>query len=97
MVECGAPAPAADHFTSSSSGVYRASASRDRGDSIMEPMQFLGVMQQELEHQRQLMELMQQMQQQMRQMQATRSSRRVRRRRSKVHLRVVGMKGSHSS
>ena len=32
-------------------------------------MQFLGVMQQELEHQRQLMELMQQMQQQMRQMQ----------------------------
>ena len=37
--------------------------------SMMEPMQFLGVMQQELEHQRQLMELMQQMQQQMRQMQ----------------------------
>ena len=36
---------------------------------MMEPMQFLGVMQQELEHQRQLMELMQQMQQQMRQMQ----------------------------
>ena len=35
----------------------------------MDPMQFLGVMQQELEHQRQLMELMQQMQQQMRQMQ----------------------------
>ena len=35
----------------------------------MELMQFLGVMQQELEHQRQLMELMQQMQQQMRQMQ----------------------------
>ena len=33
------------------------------------PMQFLGVTQQELEHQRQLMELMQQMQQQMRQMQ----------------------------
>ena len=32
-------------------------------------MQFFGVMQQELEHQRQLMELMQQMQQQMRQMQ----------------------------
>ena len=32
-------------------------------------MHFLGVMQQELEHQRQLMELMQQMQQQMRQMQ----------------------------
>ena len=36
---------------------------------MMDPMQFLGVMQQELEHQRQLMELMQQMQQQMRQMQ----------------------------
>ena len=36
---------------------------------MMEPMQFLGVMQQELEHQRQLLELMQQMQQQMRQMQ----------------------------
>ena len=36
---------------------------------MMEPMQFLGVMQQGLEHQRQLMELMQQMQQQMRQMQ----------------------------
>ena len=35
----------------------------------MDPMQFLGVMQQELEHQRQLMELMQQMQQHMRQMQ----------------------------
>ena len=35
----------------------------------MDPIQFLGVMQQELEHQRQLMELMQQMQQQMRQMQ----------------------------
>ena len=35
----------------------------------MDPMQFLGLMQQELEHQRQLMELMQQMQQQMRQMQ----------------------------
>ena len=35
----------------------------------MNPMQFLGVTQQELEHQRQLMELMQQMQQQMRQMQ----------------------------
>ena len=35
----------------------------------MDPMQFLGVTQQELEHQRQLMELMQQMQQQMRQMQ----------------------------
>ena len=35
----------------------------------MDPMQFLGVMQQELEHQRQLMELMQQMQQQMRQTQ----------------------------
>ena len=36
---------------------------------MLDPMQFLGVMQQELEHQRQLMELMQQMQQQMRQMQ----------------------------
>ena len=36
---------------------------------MMDPMQFLGVMQQELEHQWQLMELMQQMQQQMRQMQ----------------------------
>ena len=35
----------------------------------MDPMQFLGVMQQELEQQRQLMELMQHMQQQMRQMQ----------------------------
>ena len=35
----------------------------------MDPMQFLGVMQQELEHQRQLMELMRQMQQQMRRMQ----------------------------
>ena len=35
---------------------------------MMEPMQFLGVMQ-ELEHQWQLMEVMQQMQQQMRQMQ----------------------------
>ena len=35
----------------------------------MDPMQFLGVMQQELEHQRQLMELMQQMHQPMRQMQ----------------------------
>ena len=35
---------------------------------MMDPMQFLGVMQQELEHQRQLMELMPQMQQ-MRQMQ----------------------------
>ena len=36
---------------------------------MMDPMQFLGVMQQELKHQRQLTELMQQMQQQMRQMQ----------------------------
>ena len=37
---------------------------------MVDPMQFLEVMQQELEHQRQLMELMQQMQQQqMRQMQ----------------------------
>ena len=36
---------------------------------MMDPMQFLGGMQQELEHQRQLIELMQQMQQQMRQMQ----------------------------
>ena len=36
---------------------------------MMDPMQFLGVMQQELEHQRQLMELIYQMQQQMRQMQ----------------------------
>ena len=35
----------------------------------MDPMQFLGVMQQELEHQWQLMELMQQMHQPMRQMQ----------------------------
>ena len=68
-----APAPAADHFTSSSSGVYRASASRDRGDSnqqaMMEPIATSSESQQELEHQRQLMELMQQMQQQMRQMQ----------------------------
>ena len=37
VVECIAPAPAADHFTSSSSGVHRASASRDRGDSISKP------------------------------------------------------------
>ena len=36
---------------------------------MMDPMQFLRVMQQELEHQRQLMELMQQMQQQMQEMQ----------------------------
>ena len=36
---------------------------------MLDPMQFLGVMQQELEHQRQFMELMQQMQQQMREMQ----------------------------
>ena len=35
----------------------------------MDPMQFLRVMQQELEHQRQLMEMMQQIHQQMRQMQ----------------------------
>ena len=36
---------------------------------MMDPMQFLGVMQQELEHQRHLIELTQQMQQQIRQMQ----------------------------
>ena len=36
---------------------------------MMDPMQFLGVMQQEREHQRQLMEVIQQMHQQMRQMQ----------------------------
>ena len=36
-VECIAPAPAADHFTCSSGGVYRASVSRDRSDSTRKP------------------------------------------------------------
>ena len=43
------------------------------------------------------MELMQQMQQQMRQMQHQEQQANMRRRLSKVHLRVVGTKGSHSS